>query len=642
MAWQTGETQVENNYSTWAGRVPNPDFDSLRSLAGVPLKSGDRIIGVIGLGYLVDEGGTFGPEAIEHLTQIGEMASLALDNAQLFDMAQKEIDERAHVEEELRRAHDELEARVAERTSELKASEEKYRSTLENIEEGVYEVDLAGRFTFINDAIARMFGYSREELMGMHYRRYVIPDDVEHVQTSFAQVIGTGQPRRDVGYRMLTKEGQLRHFEISVSLVKDTQGKPAGFRGAVRDITERRVADEAARLQSAYLAALQETTMGLMQRLEITELLEDILKRAGSLVNTQHGYLYLLESNESEMQMRVGTGVQTENVGNRIKPGDGLAGRVWQSGEPFVVNDYPTWPGRLRALAPTPLRAVAGVPLTSGGKIVGVIGLSYLEEGRAFGDTEVASLSRFAQLASIALDNAQLFAQRQRRVVELETINSLSRALNAQLDIHDLVEAVGESIRQTLNMPISYVALFDSQTNLIHFPYWIEGDRRMQVGPFKYGEGLTSVVLRTREPLLINKDADEVTAQLGGKHTGGRSVKSYLGVPIPLGTDIIGVLSAQSIEREGLFNADDVRLLTTIAANVGVAIQNARLFEREQQRARREQVLREVTAQVRNSVDVNTIMRTAVQEVGQALGRTTFIRLGSGEPVMTAGASRVP
>jgi len=74
---------------------------------------------------------------------------------------------------------------------------------------------------------------------------------------------------------------------------------------------------------------------------------------------------------------------------------------------------------------------------------------------------------------------------------------------------------------------------------------------------------------------------------------------------------------------------------------VGVAIQNARLYEREQQRARREQVLREVTAQVRNSVDVNTIMRTAVQEVGQALGRTTFIRLGNGEPLTTTSASQI-
>lgn len=120
-------------------------------------------------------------------------------------------------------------------------------------------------------------------------------------------MFGTGQPRRDVGYRLFTNNGRLRHFEISVSLVQDAQGQPCGFRGTVRDITERRVADEAARLQSAYLAALQNTTVGLMQRLEITELLEDILQRAGSLVNSQNGCLYLLVSNENKRQMRVGT-----------------------------------------------------------------------------------------------------------------------------------------------------------------------------------------------------------------------------------------------------------------------------------------------------------------------------------------------
>jgi GAF domain-containing protein len=277
------------------------------------------------------------------------------------------------------------------------------------------------------------------------------------------------------------------------------------------------------------------------------------------------------------------------------------------------------------------LRAVAGVPLKSGDKIAGVIGMSYLEEGRAFGDSELEVLNRFAQLASIALDNARLFAQTQRRVGELEIINSVSRSLNTQLDTNALVELVGEAIRQTLHMPISYVALYDQQTQLIHFPYWVEGAQRMNVGPFVMGQGLTSVVLRTRQTLLINHDADRITAELGGRHTGGTSVKSYLGVPIPLGDEVIGVLSAQSTEREGLFEEGDVRLLTTIAANVGVAIQNARLFEQEQQRARREQILREVTTQVRKSVDIQTIMRTTVQEVGQVLGRRAFIKLGNGE-----------
>src|SRR5207244_13558384 len=168
-------------------------------------------------------------------------------------------------------------------------------------------------------------------------------------------------------------------------------------------------------------------------------------------------------------------------------------------------------------------------------------------------------------------------------------------------------------------------------TQLIHFPYWVEGAQRMNVGPFVMGQGLTSVVLRTRQTLLINHDADRITAELGGRHTGGVSVKSYLGVPIPLGDEVIGVRSAQSTEREGLFEEGDVRLLTTIAANVGVAIQNARLFEQEQQRARREQILREVTTQVRKSVDIQTIMQTTVQEVGQVLGRRSFIKLGNGE-----------
>jgi len=118
------------------------------------------------------------------------------------------------------------------------------------------------------------------------------------------------------------------------------------------------------------------------------------------------------------------------------------------------------------------------------------------------------------------------------------------------------------------------VALLNSKTQMIHFAY-----QYGEVMPSRIvGDGLTSKILLSGESLLINKDVDEVTEELGIQRL-GLPAASYLGVPIPVGDEIIGVLSVQTTEQENRFNENDQRLLSTIAASVGVALNNAALFE---------------------------------------------------------------
>ena len=98
--------------------------------------------------------------------------------------------------------------------------------------------------------------------------------------------------------------------------------------------------------------------------------------------------------------------------------GEGLSGRVWETGQPLAIPDYSRWEGRVRQVATDAFRAVLGVPLVSGGTVYGVIGLAFSEPGRTFTDDEVTQVSRFAEVASIALDNARLYAAAQQELVE--------------------------------------------------------------------------------------------------------------------------------------------------------------------------------------------------------------------------------
>ena len=199
--------------------------------------------------------------------------------------------------------------------------------------------------------------------------------------------------------------------------------------------------------QKEYLAALHDTTLGLIGRLDLNELLVDLISRAAQLLGTQHGYIYLVEidqaSGEPILNRRLGIGVFAKLIGFRLKMGEGLAGKVWQTGQPKVVENYDAWAERAANFNYNLVRTLLGVPLMqninidltgsqtlpwnihnklvlhannhqmktdAGQVVVGVLGMAYgPESDQTFGPDEIELLSRFAQLASIALDNARLY-----------------------------------------------------------------------------------------------------------------------------------------------------------------------------------------------------------------------------------------
>lgn len=126
----------------------------------------------------------------------------------------------------------------------LHQSEEKYRTILEDIQEGYFEIDLAGKFTFFNDTVCRVIGYSREELMGMDNRQYTDPEELKQVFQAYHKVYKTGEPIKELVWKITRKDGTKRYIEGFISLLKDSSGKPTGFRGIARDITERKQAEE--------------------------------------------------------------------------------------------------------------------------------------------------------------------------------------------------------------------------------------------------------------------------------------------------------------------------------------------------------------------------------------------------------------
>ncbi len=218
----------------------------IRSWLGVPMLIGERLIGMITIDKY--EPGFYTEEHARLAQGFAAQAAIAIENARLFGAAQHEIAERKQAEESLRE------------------SEEKYRTILDDIEEGYFEVDVAGNFIFFNDSLCGILGYSRDEMMGMNNRQYMDARNAKKVFQMFNRVYTTGKAIRGFDCEIVRKDGTKRFIETSVSLIKDSEGKPVGFRGIARDITERKQM-QARLMQAEKLAAVGELVAGVAHEL---------------------------------------------------------------------------------------------------------------------------------------------------------------------------------------------------------------------------------------------------------------------------------------------------------------------------------------------------------------------------------------
>lgn len=209
---------------------------------------------------------------------------------------------------------------------------------------------------------------------------------------------------------------------LPVSRISEVAQLAATF-GAMRasisgHTAARERAQETLRRQNAYLTALHATALSLMDRLDTANLLEDILIRAAKLVDTDHGFIYLVDADHGELEAKVAIGSFRGQIGRRAPSGRGMAGKVWETGQPILMDDYDRWPARAPDFPFDVMHAAMVVPLSSGSQTVGVIGMIHPEPGLQFDEDDLHLLQRFAQLASISLDNARLYSATQRELRE--------------------------------------------------------------------------------------------------------------------------------------------------------------------------------------------------------------------------------
>ena len=228
------------------------------------------------------------------------------------------------------------------------------------------------------------------------------------------------------------------------------------------EIRRRKQAEAVLQQQTTYLEALHETTLGIINRLELRPLLDSILTRACKLVDTEHALIELIVPDGSALRLELGKGLPASHEGQLTYKNKGLTGQVWATGKTQITNNYSQWEHRNPEMDGQ-ICAMVGVPLTYGEDVIGVLGLLWCDrEDREFTSEQVSSLEKLASLASIAIQNARLYEELQRELAERRV---------AQATLHDS-EQKYRTVFETSPIAICITTLEHGRLLEANYAYW--------------------------------------------------------------------------------------------------------------------------------------------------------------------------
>ena len=251
--------------------------------------------------------------------------------------------------------------------------------------------------------------------------------------------------------------------------------------------------------------------------------------------------------------------------------------------------------------------SVVFVPLAVGGRATGVISLQNIDRENAFSESDVRLLTTLAGSLSVALENARLFEETRQRNAELALINEVQRGLVENLDAQAMYDLVGDRLHDIFDAQIVDIGVLDPDGHVFHFPYTIERGERFPDKPMEV-IGFRKHVIETKEPLLVNERFEERAAEFGNPvvHQGGVA-RSVLFVPLVVGSKATGVILLGNLDREHAFTDADVRLLSTLAGSLSVALENARLFEETRQRNAELALINDVQRGLAQNLDMDAM-----------------------------------
>jgi anti-anti-sigma factor len=218
---------------------------------------------------------------------------------------------------------------------------------------------------------------------------------------------------------------------------------------------------------------------------------------------------------------------------------------------------------------------------------------------------------------------SQAYEQTQRQLEELEVLNQVGRAISSTMELDDVLELIYQQTSRLMDTTNFFIALYDSENELFHFEVDVEDGKRLPRDKMALGEGLTSHIVRTGQPLLLPDGPDEFLREQGIERV-GRPSKSWLGVPMLSQERVIGIITVQSYDQEGAYDEDHLHVLSTIASQAAVAVENARFYQEAQRRADETEALYRIGATAASHLSLQEILQSIYEQASVVMDTSAF------------------
>jgi GAF domain-containing protein/CheY-like chemotaxis protein/HPt (histidine-containing phosphotransfer) domain-containing protein len=394
------------------------------------------------------------------------------------------------------------------------------------------------------------------------------------------------------------------------------------WRELKQEIGKRQRIEAALAERSERLAVVQAVTEEITRELDLTTLLHVITQRAAELVGVPSATTYLLDDTAQALipQAWYGLGDWMHTV--RFRVGEGLPGTVAQRRAGMIVNDYRTSADASPLfIEQTALTAALGKPLLYRDRLLGVITLNNGRTGRLFTEQDLELLRLFAAQAAIAIEKARLYEAAERRQQEAEVVAELAKDLSASPDLDTILKRVVEAAQQCCRSDMASIALRNPGSEAMVVRYRAGGREQQFIAhPTEAGQGIGGQVLLTGRPLRTAGYADDPRFTKDySERIGGEGIVAVMAVPIRLNDQPEGVLYA--INRSPRpFTDRDEDILMQLAAQVGVAIDRARLFTLERQRRQRLEAIMEINREMTGELNLERLLPLITQKAKELLG----------------------
>lgn len=491
--------------------------------------------------------------------------------------------------------------------------------------------DQAWTMEFVSQGSLALTGYRPEDLIDNRVTSYgdlIHPEDRQAIQKDTQIALEERRPF-ELTYRLNTPLGEKWVWEQGQGVFNEI-GEVIALEGFITDITERVMAqrhlEQRVEERTRELSSLLDIAHNLASTLDLEELLDLILDQLRSVVDYDAASIMILEEGLLKILAYRGPIPREEALDIQFSLEEARTNREVILGQkPLIIADVWSEESLARGIRESAGEAMdttysylncwMGVPLMVKNQVIGMLTLDHREPGH-YRDSHANFAMAFANQAAVAIENTRLYQVTERRVEENESLFAVQQAITSRLEMDEVLQMISDEARRLTNTDISAVYLLEGDELEISYVSGIVSETIVGYR-LSIADSIAGQVVKERKAILIPDTWED--SRVDRKAADQVGARSLLIVPLVAGEKTIGTITVAN-RTPGGFTPEDERLLTRLAGNVVISVENARLYQAEQNRRLVAESLRDIIGMINSDVDLDTFLDQAVMMAAQRLG----------------------